>query len=201
MMKYCIGFFFAATILQSCAVTKTPVEIFAKGMEQSAQIATEQNSKLAEMAAAGALIIDYGDNNFAWTRTSSHLILVYQNKEWKGFNYQVSIPNGSREIILNTSSVNPAACDSVLAYINDSKAWNLLSQGNSFTCGDGKQCTINDANTSSLSLIWGNKASEVSVYAAGPMSTCCPSNENLKKFVTIATLINSAFLNKEGSVY
>lgn len=201
MIKNCIGIFCLAAVLQSCAVTKNPVEIFARGMEQSAPVTTELNSQLANMATAGALIIDYGDNNFAWTKTSSHLVLVYQNKEWKGYNYQFNLPSGSKEIILNTSAVNLAACDSVLAYINESKAWSLLSQGSSLSCGDGKQCTINDANSSTLNLIWRNRATEATVYAPGQMSECCPSNENLKNFVTIAKLINSALVNKEGSVY
>lgn len=200
-MKYCIAVFCAAAFLQACAVRKTPVEIFAKGMEQNAPVATDLDSELVKMAAAGALIIDYGVNNFAWTKKTKHLILVYQNMEWKGFNYQLSLPVKTQEIALNTSSINSTACDSILKYINEFKAWELLSQGNSITCGDGKQCTINDANTSSLAFIWGNRATEASVYAADYMSACCPSNENLTKFATIANMINNAFLSKEGSVY
>lgn len=186
---------------QACTVTKNPLEIFSKGMEQNATVVTDITNEIRALADAGALIIDYGESSFAWTKKAQHLILIYQDKTWKGYNYELNLSGGgSGAVFLNPSQIRTAACDSLLMAINDAQLWNMSTPEFITGCGE-KSCNITDANTSSITLIYGNKVSETSIYAPHYMSQCCPDNKNLKSFVSTIDMMSSLFETKEGAIY
>ncbi len=200
-MKYNIQLLLMALTIQACTVTKSPLEIFSKGMEQYATNATEMNNEIRSLADKGALIIDYTESSFAWTKKAQHLMLVYQDKIWKGYKYEMDLSGGSSgAVLLNPLEIRTAACDSLLTFINNAQLWNMSTQGFITNCGE-KKCNITDANTSSIMLIYGNKISAASMYAPHFMTQCCPENQNLKNFVSTIDIMSNLVETKEGALY
>ncbi len=201
-MKYTIQLLLMMFAFHACTVTKSPLEIFSNGMEKNATVLSDINKEIRALADAGALIIDYGESSFAWTKKAQHLLLVYQDKIWKGYNYDMNLSDGVQgAVFLNPSQIETTACDSLLTAINNAQLWNMSSPGFiRSVCGE-KKCNINDASTSSITLIYGNKVAEASIYAPHFMSQCCPENVNLKNFVNTINMLSNLFVTKEGAVY
>ena len=69
------------------------------------------------------IVIAYAVENFAWVRKINYTFLHKKMDEWKGYHYNVNLmkQNPSQSIV--SININKTACDSLMAYIAQTKAW------------------------------------------------------------------------------
>ena len=161
------------------------------------------DSSLDKLVSEGALVIDLADINTAWTKKSTHQVLVLKDKVWQGYNYEKSLsPKSPESVFLNPSAINIATCDSLLQYIAKKVIWNQKNEGEKNGCPNNLTgCPIADANTLLLRMIWGQKMTTVSYYAPFYKEQCCPGWEERKNFNGLVELMNRALITKSGAVY
>jgi hypothetical protein len=79
---------------------------------------------------------------------------------------------------MHAVTVDNAACDSLLNYITEKKAWDIKGDTGDGFCADGnKHCNINDASGSRLWVITKNAAINPSYYAPDFYERCCPEQQ------------------------
>jgi hypothetical protein len=141
------------------------------------------------------LIIAYAVENFAWVKSMDYHIISQKNNEWKGYKYHRNLMtnNAGSPTTITSEKINKAACDSILNYITEKKAWTIKGDSEDGFCSNGnKNCNINDASGLRLWLITKNAVINPSYYAPDFFEKCCP-NEQRGLFLSITKKIAAAF--------
>ena len=137
------------------------------------------------------LVIAFATENYAWIRNKTYLILCKNGIEWTGYNYKKDEMPNDKSYSLNEAKVNAVSCDSLLGFINKTKAWNIKGEdGSGKRCGDGNNnCNITDASSNSLWLTMKEKYTASNYYAAAFFEECCPGNAERKLFLIIGAKV------------
>jgi len=141
------------------------------------------------------LIVAYAVENFAWVKSMDYHIIAQKDNEWKGYKYHKNLMTNSAgsPTTLTEEKVDKAACDSILNYVTEKKAWTIKGDNGENFCTDGnKNCNINDAPGLRLWLITKNASINTSYYAPDFYEKCCP-DEQRGLFLSITKKIASVF--------
>lgn len=193
-------------IIVSCGSSReTSAKSFADSLDNALPAVNQVtlDSTLSALQQQNDLLLVFGDQNFAWTRTTTYYILAKNGNEWKGYFYIA--PNtpspGASNIVYNPVTVSTAEADSVLAYFDNNVLWQVKGDNGKDYCstnndGNDKQtvtnkCNIYDANTWEILMIAKNKVLSPSYYAPEFYERCCPGNMDRKHFVEAAKKIQS----------
>ncbi len=159
-----------------------------------------EDSVLQKMQAENDLVIAFAVENFAWVKSINYRILTHNNNEWKGYLYHKNLmqnASAGSPTSMHAVTVNNAACDSLLNYITEKKAWDIKGDSGNGFCADGsKRCNINDASGSRLWIITKNAAINPSYYAPDFYESCCPEQQR-GLFLSITKKITAIAGEKE----
>lgn len=168
------------------------------------------DSTLSALQQQNDLLLVFGDQNFAWTRTTTYYILAKNGDDWKGYFYKA--PNspspGNSTIIYNPVIVSNAGADLVLAYFNHNALWHVKGDNGKDFCSAGSEtndtqkvtnkCNIYDATTWEILMVTKNKVLGPSYYAPDFYERCCPGNIDRKHFVEAAKRIQALIQQKNS---
>jgi hypothetical protein len=155
---------------------------------------TIEDSVIRKLRNENDLVIAYAVENFAWVRSINYVIIARKNDEWTGYHYYVNLMRNQSQPgapgNINPAVVNKSACDSLLQYISQTKAWNIPGDsGQNFCPGSGKGCNINDAAGTRLWIITKKGLINPSYYAPEFFEQCCPGDKDRALFLSITKKI------------
>lgn len=140
-----------------------------------------EDSVLQKLQAENDLVIAFAVENFAWVKSIDYRILAHSNNKWRGYLYHKNLmwnATAGSPTSMHAVTVDNAACDSLLNYITEKKAWDIKGDTGDGFCADGnKHCNINDASGSRLWVITKNAAINPSYYAPDFYERCCPEQQ------------------------
>ncbi len=139
-----------------------------------------EDSVLQKLQSENELVIAYAVENFAWVKSADYRILAQNKGEWKGYVYHKNLMpnNAGSPNTFNTANVDKTACDTLLNYLTENKAWTIKGDSENGFCSDGnKNCNINDAASARLWLITKTAAINPSYYAPEFYENCCPEKQ------------------------
>jgi len=182
-----------AVINSGCSAQKNLLEqnINAISKEQP------EDSVLKKLQSENDLVIAYAIENYAWVKSMDYHIIVQNNNSWKGYTYHLNMMhnNAGSPTVIAPATVDEAACNAILNYLTENKAWEIKGDNGENFCTDGnKNCNINDAANARLWIITKNGSVNPSYYAPDFYEKCCPEKQR-GLFVTIAHKIISLFGN------
>jgi hypothetical protein len=124
---------------------------------------------------------------------------VQKGDEWKSLTYQKSLtPSGTPNKLSEPVAVDKAACDALVNYIAENKAWSIPGDSENGFCVNGsKTCNINDAPGARLWLITKNTALAPAYYAPEFYEKCCPEKQR-GLFVSITQKISAIVKEKNA---
>jgi hypothetical protein len=180
-----------AAVFVSCKAQKISVvrQVDSFGNDQPIE-----DSVIRRLRENNDLIVAYAVENFAWVRSVNYLIIASKNDEWTGYWYYVNLMhNQSQSNVpgnINPAEVNQAACDSLVQFITQTKAWNIRGDsGQNFCPGSNKSCNINDAAGARLWIITQKGLVNPSYYAPEFFEQCCPGDKDRALFLSITKKI------------
>ncbi len=97
-----------------------------------------EDSILQKLQTENDLVISYAVENFAWVRSMDFHIITQKNNEWTGYIYHKNLMTNAAgsPTSITANNVDKTACDSLLNYITDNKAWTIKGDsGNGFLYG------------------------------------------------------------------
>lgn len=176
----------------SCTAQKNSLEqnIDAPGSKQQLE-----DSVLQKLQLENDIVIAAAVENYAWVKSKDYRIIARKNNEWKGYTYHVNLMRNTTEkpVTIINAFVDKQACDSLLQYINENKAWEIKGDnGKSFCADAGKKCNINDAPSARLLIITKTSFINPSYYAPDFYERCCPEKQR-GLFLSITKKIRALF--------
>jgi hypothetical protein len=188
--------FIMATINVGCSAQKTPS---INNMDVHLHTKAVEDSLLQKLRSENELVIASASENFAWVKSISYLILAQNDNEWKGYVYYKNLMpnNAGSPTSVNAVAVDKIACDALLNYITEHKAWDIKGDsGNGFCANGNKNCNINDAAGARLWLITKTGVAAPSYYAPEFFERCCPDAQR-GLFVSIMQKITAIVGEKD----
>jgi hypothetical protein len=93
---------------------------------------------------------------------------VQKKGEWKGYQYHKNLMKSSAgsPTSITPASIDKAACEALLTYLTENKAWTIPGDSKNGFCAAGKNCNINDAPGSRLWMI--TKEAAINPYYYAP---------------------------------
>jgi hypothetical protein len=157
-----------------------------------------EDTVLQRLQSENELVIAYAVESFAWVKSINYRILVKSNGEWKGYVYHKNLMrnNAGSPTTFTTAVVDKAACDALLNYLTENKAWTIKGDSGNGFCSDGnKNCNINDAASARLWLMTKTGVLNPSYYAPDFFENCCPDKQR-GLFVSITKKITDIVADK-----
>jgi len=138
------------------------------------------------------IVIAYAVENFAWVKKINYTIVAQKNGEWKGFVYERRFMKQDPSQNINSININKNACDSLIDYIQQAKAWTITGDnGTNFCTNSSRNCNINDAASGRLWIITKKSVINPSYYAPEFYEKCCPDKDRAL-FLSIKEKIEKA---------
>lgn len=195
-MKKTKMFLFTILITAAFASCKAQEDILIKKIDEAGSNQVLEDSVMNNLRNNNDIIIAYAVENFAWVKKTDFIILAQKSDSWKGYQYKLNLMNHSQSII--SVSINKNACDSLMAYIMQNKAWTIKGDnGENFCTNGSKNCNINDAASARLWIITKKTVANPSYYAPEFYENCCPDKDrtlflSIKNKIENCVNINSA---------
>ncbi|MBV9963971.1 MAG: hypothetical protein JO072_17135 [Parafilimonas sp.] len=192
-MKTCFKFLLVMSLMNiGCSAQKNSLisNVDVMGIKQPMD-----DSLLEKLQQGNDLIIAFAVENFAWIRSMDFHIITQKNNEWQGYTYHKNLMknNAGSPTSINKINVDKAACDALINYITENKAWTIPGDSVEDFCKDGnKNCNINDASGLRLLIITKKGAVNPYYYAPDFYEKCCPDKER-GLFLSITKKIQSVF--------
>jgi hypothetical protein len=157
-----------------------------------------EDPMLQKLQSENDLVIAYAVEKFAWVKSADYRILAQNKGEWKGYVYHKNLMpnNAGSPTTFTPAAVDRSACDAILNYLTENKAWTIKGDSENGFCPDGnKNCNINDAASARLWLITKTTAINPSYYAPEFFENCCPDKQR-GLFVSITKKITDIVADK-----
>ncbi|MGN6213765.1 hypothetical protein [Parafilimonas sp.] len=191
MKNYFIFILIAAIMNTGCSAQKN---ILAENVNASAKKQAIEDDVLQKLQSENDLVIAYAYENFAWVKSMNYFIVAQHNNEWKAYRYYKNLMpnNAGTPTSLTPVQADKTACDSLLNYMEENKAWTIHGDDKEKGyCADGnKDCNIYDAAGNRLWIITKDAALNPGYYAAEFYEECCPEKQR-GLFVSIGKKIQA----------
>jgi hypothetical protein len=198
MMKKVKAFLFTVLIIAAFASCKAQQNLLIQKIDEAGSNQVLEDSIINNLRNNNDIVIAYAVENFAWVRKINYTILAQKNGEWKGYQYNVSLMKQNPSQSITSINIKKNACDSLMNFIAQTKAWTIKGDNDSSFCANGsKNCNINDASSARLWIITKKTVFNSSYYAPEFYETCCPDKERAL-FLSIKNKIeNSVSISSE----
>ena len=186
--KFLLSGFFLIT-LASCMAQKNSI---ITEVDEAANNQPLEDSVINNLRNDNDIVIAYAVENFAWVKKINYTIVAQKNGEWKGFVYERSFMKQDPSQNINSININKNACDSLIDYIQQAKAWTITGDnGTNFCTNSSRNCNINDAASGRLWIITKKSVINPSYYAPEFYEKCCPDKDRAL-FLSIKEKIEKA---------
>ena len=189
---------FLTAVFTSC---KAQQNLVIQQLDEAGSNQALEDSVINNLRNNNDIVIAYAVENFAWVRKINYTIIAQKNGEWKGYLYNVNLMKQNPSQSIAPANINKNACDSLMSYLIQSKAWTIKGDsGGNFCTNGSKNCNINDAASARLWIITKKTVFNPSYYAPEFYENCCPDKDRAL-FLSIKNKIENsiAISSEQGS--